>query len=223
LRRYGEEPLPLRRAKVDAAVVRTPVIVLASGEGFAVLFRSLGAAQVIDAAQASAERLQVAIGEAGTEEVILLPNDPAHLPLCALVQERATKPVRVVPTRTQPEGVAALLAWRPHAAGEENSLRMAEAAVSVRTGTVASSEGRFRGSASGEEVASSYSLEEVTLAVLQKLRKGGGEVMTLYPGVEMDQTAAHQLAGQVRRRFPDATVEVVPGGQPESVLIVSVE
>ncbi|MDQ7849913.1 MAG: DAK2 domain-containing protein, partial [Armatimonadota bacterium] len=42
LRRYGEEPLPLRRAKVDAAVVRTPVIVLASGEGFAVLFRSLG-------------------------------------------------------------------------------------------------------------------------------------------------------------------------------------
>lgn len=223
LRRYGEEPPPLRRAKVDVAVVRTPVIVLASGEGFAALFRSLGAARVIDAAQASAERLQAAIKEVGTEEVILLPNDPGHFPLCALAQERATTPVRVVPTRTPPEGVAALLAWRPHAAGEENARRMAEAAGSVRTGTVASSRGEFRGFVGEEEVAGSPSLERTTLAVLRRLQKGGREVITLYPGVEMDQTAAHELAALVRRQCPDATVEVVPGGQPESVLIVSVE
>lgn len=223
LRRYGEEPLPLRKAKVDAAVVRTPVIVLASGEGFAALFRSLGATRVVDFAQVNVERLQAEIAEAGTEEAILLPNDPAHLHICGLARERAATPVRVLPTRTQPEGVAALLAWRPHAPAEDNLLRMGEAAGAVRTGSVASSDDAFRGIAGGQEVINSASLEETALAVVRKLKEAGGDVITFYPGSGVEPAAVEELADRARRQFPDATVEVVPGGQPEPLLIVSVE
>jgi DAK2 domain fusion protein YloV len=223
LRRFEEEPLPLRKAKVDAAAVRTPVIVLAAGEGFAALFRSLGAARVLDAAQANLDSLQAAIGEAGTEEVILLPNDPALLHLCLLAQERAIAPVRVLPTRTQPEGVAALLAWRPHAGAEENFLRMAQATQSVRTGIVTSSGMGFRGVAGEREVTVSASLGEAALAVLRKLRETGGEVITLYPGSGVEPAEVEKLVAEARREFLDATVEVVSGGQLEPSLILSVE
>lgn len=223
LRRHREEPLPLQRAKAIALEAKVPVIACASGEGFIALFRSLKAAEVLDAEAVSPEALEEAIREVGSDQVILLPNLPSCWPACELVRSLSPASIAIVPTTTQPQGVAALLAWQPDAGLEENLRRMIEAARSVRTGAVGRAGGAFTGMVEGEEVIAASTLPEAIQGLLPRLLEGGKEVLTLYPGSEVDVPLVEEIAADLRNQLQGVTVEVIPGGQPDMLIILSAE
>ncbi|MDR5693883.1 MAG: DAK2 domain-containing protein [Armatimonadota bacterium] len=223
LRRHREEPLPLQRAKAIALEAKVPVIACASGEGFIALFRSLKATKVLDAMTVGPEDLETAIREVGSDQVILLPNLPACWSACEQVRSRSPTSIAIVPTRTQPQGVAALLAWQPDAGLEENLQRMSEAARAVRTGVIVKVTEGFKGIVEGEEAILASTLQEAIQGILPYLLEGGKEVLTLYPGSEVDTLVVEEIARELRNHLVGVAVEVIAGGQPDALLILSAE
>lgn len=241
LRRKGVEPegseAPARPPGEEALC--TPVVAVTPGEGFAQVFRSLGACQIVAGGQTmnpSAEAILQAIERIAEPEVIVLPNNKNILMAARQAARLSQKRVYVVESRTPPQGVAAMFAYRPQARAEENAALMRQALADVRTIEVTQAvrqaaihgvhvqEGEIIALSDGRLCCSG----DDPLAVAQRaldaaLSEDDGEVVTIYFGQTMDAPRAQALAQAVEARHPEVEVEVVRGGQPYYHFIISVE
>ena len=221
---------------VPDSTALTDVVAVVAGEGNRRLFASLGAAWIIEGGQtmnpATAELL-AAIEEARAPEVIVLPNNGNVILSAEQAASLAAKPVHVIHADSIPAGLAAMVAFDPHASGEENAAAMREVIEGVATGevTVASRDaelngfmirkGHYLGLAGGTAVAEGESFDEVAAEVVERLLAEPRGVLTLLTGAEPPQL--DRLLSRVAERHPEVELDVQEGGQPHYPLLLSAE
>ena len=216
--------------------LETGVVAVVPGAGNRRLFESYGAATVIEGGQTmnpSTADIVAAIQATPATEVLVLPNNSNVILSAEQAAKLVDKQVRVIPSRSVPAGLAAILRYLPSLSAEENAAAMLEALDQVCTGevTVASRDveldgiavrkGAWLGLADGAAVASSADFDEVAWAVVEKLLRDGREVLTLLTGEDEPD-----LAGFLRRleeQHPAVELDVQPGGQPHYPLLLSAE
>jgi DAK2 domain fusion protein YloV len=230
-----EREARLLHAVPDALSATCAVVAVAAGEGNRALFES-GGATVVDGGRTmnpSTADLVAAIEAAPASEVIVLPNNGNVIMSAEQAADNASKNVRVVPTRSLQAGLAALIAFDPSRAAEENVEPMTEAVEAVATGavTIASRDvqlngvsvrkGKWLGLANGEPVAGGESFDEVVHAVLAQLLAEPRGILTLLTGE--DPPSLDALLSELGAEHPDLELDVHQGGQPHYPLLLAAE
>lgn len=218
----------------------TAVVAVAAGEGMAEIFRSLGVSQVIEGGQTmnpSTHDLLDAVERCPSRQVFLLPNNKNIILAAEQVVALTEKKVYVVPTRSVPEGISAMVAWMPDEEdGERLFSSMKQAIAGVQTGEVTYAvrdtvyedleirEGDILGLWNGKIREVGKEPEAVLTALLDAMvAETGGEVIAVYYGNGIDAERAEAVAEQLRERFPDHEVEMQYGGQPLYHYVFSLE
>lgn len=227
-----------RRREDEAERVGLAVVAVAPGPGFEAVFDNLGASVVVaggDTMNPSVKDIVNAIERARSENVIVLPNNGNIVPAAVQAGEASSKSVRVVPTTTVPQGIAAILTFNPVRDAEANAAEMEQASSSVRTASVTEAvraaklhgvevaAGRLIGLLERELVVAGNELSDTVLATLKKADVSEGDLVTVYWGDRTTVAEAEQVSTDVTKEFPDAEVELVEGGQPHYHFIMSIE
>ncbi len=220
------------------------VVAVAWGEGFTNLFHELGCSAIVTGGQTmnpSTQELLEAAMSTGAGEVILLPNNPNIIPTAQqAVNLTADQPdpsvkLHLVPSRTIPQGVAAILALTPEGNPDENLESMTRALPSVKTievtravrpvtlGGISVKEGEYIGLLDGDLVAAGDSDISVLQSALLEAEASDGGLVTLYRGLGIEEEQAEEAADKIRESIPGLEVEVVYGGQPLYQYIASLE
>lgn len=218
--------------------VKTGVLAVAWGEGFAQVFKDLGAMHIVSCGQTmnpSAAELLESIDAVGATEIIVLPNNSNVVPVANQAATMAKKKVHVVPSHTLPQGVAATLAFNSEETTERNLRAMQAAIGDIKTievtravratelGGAQVKEGRFISLLDGELDEAGESPVQVLSATLQKLAPTAGQVVTLYRGKGVSEADAAQVADFTHARFQGVELQMVYGGQPLYQYIASLE
>jgi dihydroxyacetone kinase-like predicted kinase len=218
--------------------VDTAIVAVVVGEGLNQVFTSLGTTIIVPGGQTmnpSTKDLLQAAEAVPSEKVIILPNNKNIVLTANQVQSLTKKKIEVVPTRTIPQGVAALLAFDYEADLETNAANMNQAQSEVksvevtravratRLGGLDIKKSQAIGFLDGDLVAVADKPEEVLIEALEKVDPNKAEVVTIYYGADSNTTEAEQAAAAIRERYPQLQVEVVQGGQPHYNYIASVE
>ncbi|MEI2608422.1 MAG: DAK2 domain-containing protein [Candidatus Promineifilaceae bacterium] len=214
------------------------VIAVAPGQGLADVFHSLGVAYVVDGGQTnnpSTEEIFQAIQDVPTDKIIILPNNKNIVLAAEAARDISPKQVIVVPTRTIPQGVAAMLTWNADgdlaqvAQSMQNSSRtVATGQITVATRTVTLdgvdvAEGNMIGLADSTLCASGPDIASVLYPTLEKMDLHEREILTIYYGAGTSQAEAEQLAAQIQHQYPNVEVELIFGGQPHYHYILGAE
>ncbi len=224
--------------RTRAPSLNIAIIAVVSGDGLSDVFRSLGATAIVPGGRTmnpSTKEMFQAISAVSPENVILLPNNKNTIPVAEQSRGLTEKRVEVVPTKTIPQGVSALLAFNYEADLETNLKAMERASSAVRTVEVTNAVrstrvGEFKikkGQAIGfldeELVAVGTSREQVLYEVLKSAGLEGLELVTIYHGADTEKGEAEGVAEVLRGGHPQLGVEVVSGRQPNYNYIVSLE
>ncbi|MCP9485098.1 MAG: DAK2 domain-containing protein [Gaiellaceae bacterium MAG52_C11] len=224
------------RAPDLGLILETGVVAIVPGAGNRRLFESYGATRVIEGGQTmnpSTEDILGAIEATPATEVLVLPNNSNVILSAEQAAKLATKPVRVIPSRSVQAGLAAIVRYLPSLSAAENEAAMAEALAQVATGevTIASRDveldgvavrkGSYLGLADGEAVASSPDFDEVAFAVVERLLGNGREVLTILTGADEPELA--RILDRLEQSHPQVELDVQPGGQPHYPLLLAAE
>jgi len=208
------------------------------GDGLARVFQSLGVSAIVHGGQTmnpSTQDLLDAVETLPAEKVILLPNNSNVILAAEQARSLAKKPVAVIPSRTIPQGIAALLAINYQADFETNVSAMTSAMEEVETGEITTAtrsatingleivEGQIIGLHDDELKVAGTSVQEVVQALLEEIDPTDREIITLYYGEPVTEDEADSLAELLRQTWPDQEIEVVAGGQHHYHYILSVE
>ncbi|MCF6095059.1 DAK2 domain-containing protein [Microaerobacter geothermalis] len=214
------------------------IIAVAMGEGTHEIFRSLGVDVVVSGGQTmnpSTEDLLKAIQSTRARQVILLPNNSNIVMTAKQALELAEVPGMVIPTKTVPQGLAAMFAFNPNYSIEENRSSMTAAMTHVKTGQVTFAvrdssfdnleikEGDFIGIADGQIVSSSEEVMVTTKQLLKKLVSPDDEVVMVLSGKDVTEDQLNELEKFFEAEYPDIELEIHDGGQPLYPFIFSVE
>ena len=232
----AESKLSSSPAQQPSSEIGVAAVVL--GDGLARVFQSLGVGAVVPGGQTmnpSTQDLLEAVENLPAERVILLPNNSNVILAAEQARELSEKPVAVVPSRSVPQGIAALLAVNYQADFETNLDAMTRAMEEVETGEITTAtrsaqingleivEGQVIGLHDGELVVAGETVKEAVLALLGKMDPSQREIITLYYGETVSQSEADAMADLVQEKWPDQEVEVVDGGQHHYHYVLSVE
>ncbi len=228
--------LKLQREKMPA--VDVAVVAVVSGDGLSDIFTSLGSAAIVPGGQTmnpSTKDLLQAVELVVSDKVIILPNNKNIVMAAEQVQSLTTKAVKVVPTETTPQGVAALLAFDYEADLEINAQLMTEAKSAIKsieiTRAVRSTQldgltikkNQAIGLLDGELLAVGNNTADVLNKMLAKLDLKKAEIITIYYGADTELPEAEQVSASICEQHPQLQVDVVRGGQPHYNYIVSIE
>ncbi|BDH61101.1 phosphatase [Lysinibacillus sp. PLM2] len=214
------------------------VVTIAMGEGVANLLRSIGASYVIEGGQTmnpSTEDIVKAVKEIEAERVIILPNNKNIIMAAEQAVELLDIDAAVVPTKTIPQGMAAILAFNPEATVEENKQGMTNALSHVKTGQVTyavrdtSIDGieihkdDYMALAEGKIILSTPNMSEAAQKVVTDLVDEDCEIITILYGEDTTEEQANELASFIEENYPDIEVEIVEGKQALYPFILSIE
>lgn len=231
----GEE-----KTAVAKEVKKTPyaIVTVALGEGVKQLLESVGASYVIEGGQTmnpSTEDIVNAIKEVGAEKVLILPNNKNIIMAAEQAVELLDIPAAVVPTKTIPQGMSAILSFNPEVTVEENAETMTRAFKDVKTAQITTAvrdttidgveihTDDFMAMVEGKIVASVKTLEEAAEVAINKTVDEDSEIVTVLYGQNTTQQQLAQLTGYIEENFEDVEVEVHNGKQPVYPYIISVE
>ena len=214
------------------------IVTIAMGEGIAKLLRSIGASYVIEGGQTmnpSTEDIVKAVKEIGAERVLILPNNKNIVMAAEQAAELLDIEAAVVPTKTIPQGMAAILAFNPEVSVEDNKENMTEGFAHVKTGQVTyavrdtSIDGveirkdDYMALAEGKIILSTPQMMDAAKEVINHLVDEDSEIITVIYGEDATEEQANELASFIEENFADAEVEIVEGKQSLYPFILSVE
>src|SRR5581483_9165527 len=223
-------------ALASEPVAHVAVVAVAPGAGNRRLLEAYGASRVVEGGQTanpSTRELLDSVEAVPAQEVILLPNNPNVLLAAEQAASLASKPVRVLPTRSLQAGLAAMAAYVATASADRNEAAMRAAAEQAGAGEVTRAardaeldgvrvrRGAWLGLVDDRAVAAGDDFDAVAGDVVECLLAPGRDVLTLVTGAEEPELAS--LLEAVRARHPGLEVEVVPGGQPHYPLLLLAE
>lgn len=227
-------PSPVKKAEKHPYAIVT----IAMGEGVAELLRSIGASYVIEGGQTmnpSTEDIVKAVQEIGAEKVLILPNNKNIVMAAEQAVELLDIEAAVVPTKTIPQGMAAILSFNPEATVEMNQATMTEAYANVKTGQVTyavrdtSIDGveihkdDFMALAEGKIVLSTPALKDAAEKVITDLVDEDAEIVTVIYGEDTTEENASELVKYIEANYPEVEVELFNGKQGLYPYIISVE
>lgn len=220
---------------------RKPVgfIAVSIGEGMNEIFRELGVDYIIEGGQTmnpSTDDMLTAIDEVNADHIFILPNNK-NIILAANQAQTLTKDkdIIVIPTKTVPQGITAVISFMPEADVDTNMDAMLEAVKNVKTGQVTYAvrdthiddkeihEGDIMGIGDAGILAVGQSVEETAKEMLAQLVDDDSELISLYYGQDVLDEDAEKFAGDVEALYPDVDVDVHMGGQPIYYYVLSVE
>lgn len=214
------------------------IVAVAAGEGLAEHFRALGASAVVQGGQSmnpSTQDILDAIAQVQAAELLILPNNKNIILAAEQAQALSDRPVYVVPTRTVPQGFAALLAFDYGADGKANAAGMTKAISAVATGEVTTAvrtttlnrveirAGDLIGLLDGQIVAAGQDDLSVVRQLLQQLDLDEYEIVSIFHGGERSAHDAQELSEILADAYPSLEFEVMPGGQPHYHYILAIE
>jgi len=217
---------------------RISSVAVVSGDGLADIFRDVGCSQVVSGGPTmnpSTRDILAAIDSCSTDEVVVLPNDKNIVMAAKQAVEATQKHAVVVPSRSAPQGIMALLAMNPEESLDENARAMEDALTDVCTieittavrtteiGGVAVEEGQAIAVVDDKLKVATDSPEDALDSALDELTGGSTSLITLYYGADATDEQAQSTAARLRERYAGHEVEVVAGGQPHYLYIVSLE
>ncbi|MBU8907053.1 DAK2 domain-containing protein [Desertibacillus haloalkaliphilus] len=233
----GESPLPPKEEKRKE---KAPfgIITVSMGEGIEKLFKGLGASVVIAGGQTmnpSTEDIMNAIEEVHAENVILLPNNGNIIMTAEQAAEVADGNVKVVPSKTVPQGLAALLAFNPQEDIDANVQTMKAAMSEVKTGEVTYAvrdttidgieikKDDYMGIFDKKIVSSGSEQLEVARNLLAEMLDDDAEIVTIIQGEDASEAETNELVSFVEEAYDEVEVEVHTGSQPLYSYLFSVE
>ena len=235
------EKLAAQQAEAKKAEPRKEVgfIAVSIGEGMNEIFRELGADYIIEGGQTmnpSTEDMLNAIEQVNAEHIFILPNNKNII----LAANQASylcedKKIIVVPTKTVPQGITAMISYNPDETPEANAEVMQEEIQNVKTGQVTYAvrdtkiddkeihEGDIMGIGDAGILAVGKSIEATTKAMMAELVDEDSEIIGIYYGEDVKEEDAQKLGDELAALYPNAEVEVHNGGQPIYYYVISVE
>ncbi|WP_338253408.1 DAK2 domain-containing protein [Dictyobacter halimunensis] len=224
-----------QKAEVSNQLATVAVV---SGEGFEKVFRGLGVSSIVSGGQTmnpSIEELLDAVEKTAAEKIIILPNNSNVILSAQQVVSLSSKEVYVIPCKTLPQGIAALISFNYEADFTTNCETMTEAARAIQTaeittavrsvqlGTLHVREGDFIGVINGNLSVANSDMEETLHDTLQRMNINRYEIVTIYYGDSVTAEQAQETARRIKMNYSQLEIEVVDGGQPYYAYIISVE
>jgi DAK2 domain fusion protein YloV len=214
------------------------VVVVSPGTGLSRIFASLGVAAVVAGGQTmnpSTQDILSSFENLPTDKIIILPNNKNIVMAANQAKDVTVKQVRVVPSRTVPQGLAAMLSLIPDGDVDSVADRMTKAISNVKTGeiTVATrsveidgvvvKDGQVIALLDGKLVVSAETVEQGVMDLLAKANAEEHEIVTLFFGEGMTHVEANRIADVIRNKYSSLEVEVQEGAQPHYQFIISIE
>ncbi|MBE6184407.1 MAG: DAK2 domain-containing protein [Bacillus sp. (in: Bacteria)] len=214
------------------------IVAIAMGEGIAELFRSIGADAVIEGGQTmnpSTEDILNAIKEVNAEKIMILPNNKNIVMASEQAAEMADGEIVVIPSKTVPQGMAALLAFNPSATLEKNKQAMFAALQHVKSGQVtyavrdtniegiAINKDDYMGIFEGKIVETSSDLLTASKQLIDKMIDEDDEIITIIYGQDATSEQVDELVTYIEQEYDEIEVEVHSGKQPLYSFIFAIE
>lgn len=227
-------------ARFEASVAPVGVVAVAAGDGLTALFGSLLVQGVVMGGQSmnpSAEDLLDVVDSVPADKVIVLPNNKNIVPVAEQLDSLTTKDVLVVPTRSIPQGVAAMMGY---STGEE-SLEDAAQTMSAAASSIISAEvtravrdarvdglgeiarGDWMGIVDGTPIVAGPDAWSATTKLMRRIMTAPVELITIYTGAEADPGVSDALVAWAEVEYPEAETVLIEGGQPLYPYLLSFE
>ncbi len=217
----------------------TGFIAVSVGDGINEIFRSLGVDHIIEGGQTmnpSTEDILNAIDKINADNIFIFPNNK-NIVLAANQAKQLTtdKNIIVIPTKTVPQGITAIINYVPDISVAENEAVMVREAGNVATGQVTYAvrdtmiddkeihQGDFMGIGDKGILSVGTDLQTVAYEMIQSMMKEDYNLISIYYGEEVEESRAQELADKVKAAFGDCDIELQFGGQPIYSYIVSAE
>ena len=214
------------------------VIAVSPGKGISKIFKSLGVTRVIVGGQTmnpSTEEILASFEDLPTDKIIILPNNKNIILAAQTSTQMSTKNIRVIPSRSVPQGLAACLRYNTLANLDELEKEMTEALGEVDTGEITTAtrsikmngvnvrEGEVIGLLNGNLITSNHTIKDSSLALLEKANAKEKEHITIFYGSDINKKDLDHNIDAIKQIFPKQEIEVHEGGQPHYHLIFSIE
>lgn len=235
------EKLAAKQKEEEKKAPRKPVgfISVSVGDGIGEIFRGLGADYLIEGGQTmnpSTDDMVKAIEKVNADNIFILPNNK-NIILAAnqaqyLVKD---KKVFVIPTKTIPQGITAIISYNAERTPEENEETLKEEIKKVKTGQITYAvrdthiddkdihEGDLMGIGDKGILTVGRDLSEVTRETIDQMTDEDTELISIYYGEDVSPEDAERFGGSIMEEYPDCDVEIYAGGQPIYYYVVSVE
>ena len=235
---FGETALPEKQE--NQVVDRKPygMITVAMGEGISKIFQDFTVDVVIEGGQTmnpSTEDFLNAIEKIQADHIFIMPNNGNIIMAANQAKALSAKEVTVIPTKTVPQGISAVLNFNPEADPDDNEMSMKEAITFVRTGQVTYAvrdtqmnglsiqKGAMIGLADKDILAAGQDVTQVSLELVRKMISDEDEILTIYYGEQVKESVAGDLEEKLTELYPSLEIEVYYGGQPLYYFIFSLE
>ena len=209
------------------------------GDGVNEIFKSLGVDYIIEGGQTmnpSTADILDAVEKVNAETIFVFPNNKNIIMAANQAAELTTdKTILVIPTKTIPQGISAMISFAPDASAEENEATMMEAIGTVKTGQVTYAvrdtmiddmeikQDDYMGIGDKGMLAVGRDMLDVTQKMIAAMVDEDSELISIYYGADVDESAAEVLSAKIEAAYPDCDVELQFGGQPIYYYLVSVE
>jgi hypothetical protein len=213
-------------------------VAVAPGPGIARVFASLGVSAIVEGGQTmnpSTQEILNAFENLPTDHVFILPNNKNIILAAQEAAQLTVKHVTVIPTRTVPQGLAAMMRLIATGDPEEIAAEMNNVLNEVETGEITTAtrtvvidgvsvkEGQIICLLNGKLVLASNNLKSATLGLLKKAHADHFELITLFYGKDVSRLEVDDIADSIRSKYPGQEIEVQEGGQPHYQFIISIE
>jgi len=214
------------------------VVSVCAGDGLADVFDNLGVDGIISGGQTmnpSTQDILTAVNKVPAETVFVLPNNKNIIMAAEQVDALTEKNVVVIPTKTVPQGITAMLSFNPEGTQEENVEAMTEAMATVDTMQITYAarnsdfdgydihEGDYLAMYGSSLFGTSQDIKVLLRALAEKVRDEGKEYITIYYGEDIKEKHAQKAADLFAEVCPDADVNLLRGGQPVYYYMISAE
>ena len=234
-----EEKLTAQEAAKAQPAKEVGFIAVSAGEGLTDIFKGLGVDYLIEGGQTmnpSTEDMLNAIDQVNAKNIFILPNNK-NIILAAEQARDLTedKKIVVLPTKTIPQGISAMIGYMPEASVDENAENMKDACQDIASGQVTYAvrdtsidgkeihNGDIMGINDDGIAAVGKDLMETTIDLLSTMVDEDSELICLYYGADVSKQDADALSDEIEEKFPECEVEVNFGGQPIYYYMISVE
>ena len=214
-------------------------ISVSAGEGMGEIFKELGADYLIQGGQTmnpSTEDMLDAIAQVNAKNIFIFPNNK-NIILAANQARDLTedKNIVVIPAKTIPQGISAMISYVPEKTVEENTAEMMEAIGNVKTGQVTYAvrdtriddqeihQGDIMGIGDKGILAVGQDIQDVAVEMAGKMTDEDSELISIYYGAEVEEADAEEVSSRLEELYPDYDIEINYGGQPIYYYVISVE
>lgn len=214
------------------------IVAICAGDGMAKLFREIGADTIVTGGQTmnpSTDDILREINKTPSEVVFVLPNNKNIIMAAEQCIPLSDKKVVVIPTKTIPQGITALLNFDPNSDVETAEKNMTESISNVHTAQLTYAardsdfdghmihEGEYLGLLDGKLIGNYASIPETIKSTAAQFEEFDPEIITVYYGEDVEKSDADYTAAVLEEMYPDSEVDLVYGGQPVYYYMISVE